>query len=96
MLTERIEHAYDANGEITVDVILMPHWMRIRFTDSGKEYRLDDKDASVSAKIILGNVDAYGTSLTGEKLVGSNLDWQYAEGFDINEYLLYHKEEGKA
>ena len=96
MLTERIKHAYDANGEITVDVILMPHWMRIRFMDSGKEYRLDDKDASVSAKIILGNVDAYGTSLTGEKLVGNNLDWQYAEGFDINEYLLYHKEEGKA
>ena len=96
MLTERITHAYDTNGEITMDVILMPHWMRIRFTDSGKAYRLDDKDASMSAKIILANVDAYGTSLTGEKLVGNNLDWQYAEGFDINEYLMYQKEEGKA
>ena len=77
-------------------LILMPHWMRVRFTDSGKAYRLDDKDASVSAKIILANVDAYGTSLTGETLVGNNLDWQYAEGFDINEYLMYQKEEGKA
>ena len=96
MLTERIEHAYDTNGEITVEVILMPHWMRIRFTDTGKAYRLDDKDASISAKIILANVDAYGTSLTGEKVVGNNLDWQYAEGFDVNEYLRYNKEEGKA
>ena len=96
MLTERIAHAYDTNGDITMDVILMPHWMRVRFTDSGKAYRLDDKDASVSAKIILANVDAYGTSLTGETLVGNNLDWQYAEGFDINEYLMYQKEEGKA
>lgn len=96
MLTERIAHAYDSNGDITVDVILQPHWMRIRFTDSGKAYRLDDKDASLSAKIILANVDAYGTSLAGEALVGNNLDWQYVEGFDINEYLLYHKEEGKA
>ena len=96
MLTERIANAYDANGEIKVEVILMPHWLRIRFTDTGKAYRLDDKDASISAKIILANVDAYGTSLGGEKLVGNNLDWQYAEGFDINEYLLYHKEEGKA
>ena len=96
MLTERIAHAYDSNGEITVEVILMPHWMRIRFTDTGKAYRLDDKDASISAKIILANVDAYGTSLTGEKVVGNNLDWQYAEGFDVNEYLFYHKEEGKA
>ena len=95
MLTERISHAYDSNGEITVSVILMPHWMRIRFTDYGKAYRLDDKDASMSAKIILANVDAYGTSLTGEKLVGNNLDWQYAEGFDINEYLRYNKEQGK-
>ena len=95
MLTERIANAYNTNGEITMDVILMPHWMRIRFTDTGKAYRLDDKDASISAKLILANVDAYGTSLGGEKLVGNNLDWQYAEGFDINEYLLYHKEEGK-
>ena len=95
MLTERITNAYDANGEITMEVILMPHWMRIRFTDTGKAYRLDDKDASISAKIILANVDAYGTSFAGEKVVGNNLDWQYAEGFDINEYLRYNKEQGK-
>ena len=96
MLTERISHAYDSNGEITVSVILMPHWMRVSFVDNGKAYRLDDKDASISAKIILANVDAYGTALAGEKLVGNNLDFQYAEGFDVNKYLLYHKEEGKA
>ena len=96
MLTERIANAYDTNGEIKVEVILMPHWMRIRFTDSGKAYRLDDKDASISAKIILANVDAYGSSLAGEKQVGNNLDWQYADDFDINEYLMYNKEEGKA
>ena len=96
MLTERIANAYDSNGVITVEVILMPHWLRIHFTDTGKAYRLDDKDASISAKIILANVDAYGTSLGGEKLVGTSLDWQYAREFDINEYLLYQHEEGKA
>ena len=96
MLTERIANAYDANGEITVEVILMPHWLRIRFTDAGKPYQLGAKDASISARIILSNVDAYGTSLGGEKVVGTNLDWQYAKEFDVSEYLLYHKEEGKA
>ena len=96
MLTERIANAYDTNGLITVEVILMPHWMRVHFMDNGKAYRLDDKDASISAKIILANVDAYGIALTGDKAVGINLDWQYAEDFDINEYLMYNKEEGKA
>ncbi|MBQ3920463.1 MAG: AMP-binding protein [Oscillospiraceae bacterium] len=88
MLTERIENAYDENGMITLDVILLPDRLRIRFTDSGRKYRLDDADASISAKIILANVDAYGSSVSSSELQGIDLDWQYAEGFDVRSFLM--------
>ena len=88
MLTERIENAYDENGLITLDVILMPDRLRIRFTDSGRQYRLDDDGASLSAKIILANVDAYSSSVNDSNLLGSNLDWQYADGFDVKSFLM--------
>ena len=88
MLTERIENAYDENGMITLDVILLPDRLRIRFTDSGRKYRLDDADASISAKIILANVDAYNSSVSSSDLAGIDLDWQYAEGFDVRSFLM--------
>ena len=96
MLTERIANAYDTNGEITFEIILMPQWLRINFTDSGKPYRLDDEQATMSARIILANVDAYAASVSDNGSFSSNLDWQYSDGFDINEYLMRNHEEGKA
>jgi len=87
MLTERIENAYDGDGEITLDIILMPEWLRIRFVDSGRVYHLDDADASISAKIILANVDAYSSVVTDSNQTGYNLDWQYPDKFDINNFL---------
>ena len=83
MLTERIINAYEDNGEITIDAILMPEWLRIRFVDSGKVYSLDDDNASLSAKIILANVDAYSSVITYSKLSGINLDWQYSEQYKL-------------
>ena len=73
---------------ITLDVILMPDRLRIRFTDSGRKYRLDDEDASISAKIILANVDAYNSSVSSSDLQGIDLDWQYAESFDVKAFLM--------
>ncbi len=96
MITERIANAYAADGDIGLDALLMPQWLRIRFTDSGKPYRLDRKDSSLSAKIILGNVDAYSFSKTQENRAEYCLDWQYAEYFDVRGYLLSHQEAGKA
>ena len=87
MLTERITNAYDGEGDITMDIILMPQWFRIRFVDSGKIYRLDDRDASISAKIILANVDAYSSFYGEDDRTGYNLDWQYSDKFDINSFL---------
>ncbi len=88
MLTERIENAYDENGMITLDVILMPDRLRIRFTDNGRKYRLDDDNASISARIILANVDAYSSSVSSSDLMGIDLDWQYADGFDVKAFLM--------
>lgn len=88
MITDRIDHAYDESGEIRMEVILMPQWLRLRFTDNGKVYRLDGEDASISAKIILANVDAYtsGTNENGETQY--SLDYQYREDFDVKAYLM--------
>lgn len=74
----------------------MPQWLRIRCNDSGKPYRLDRPKASLSAKIILANVDAYSFGKTQENRAEYCLDWQYAEDFDVRGYLLSHQEAGKA
>ena len=95
MLTERIDKAYDVNGEIRMEMILMPQWLRIRFTDAGRPFRLDAPDASVSARIILANTDAYSSAITDGNLYGSNFDWQYEAGFDINTWLYDWKETGE-
>ena len=95
MLTERISNAYDSEGKITVEVILLPQWIRVRFRDTGRPYRLDGENSSLSARIILANADAYSSHVTDRKMAVSCLDWQYAEGFDINRYLLRYREPGK-
>ncbi len=96
MLTERISNAYDAHGEIKLEVVLMPQWLRISFTDFGKPYRIDDSEATMSARIILANVDAYNAYVGENGSFTSNLDWQYNENFDINEYLIHNNEKGEA
>ena len=97
MLTERIENAYEATGgEITLEVVLMPQWLRLRFSDTGKPYHLEGEDVSLSAKIILANVDAYSSSLSDDNIAGCNLDWQYQDDFDINDYLMQNQEAGRA
>ena len=90
MLTDRIDHAYDDSGEIRMEVVLMPDWLQLRFTDNGKAYRLDSDEATISAKIILANIDAYssGTTETGESEY--SLDYQYSENFNVKAYLLRH------
>ena len=88
MMTERVTNAYTESGEITLDVILMPHWLRLRFTDKGKLYRLEDTQNSLSAKIILANVDAYMTQMTADGAAEYCLDYQYEDDFDVNSYLV--------
>ena len=90
MLTERINNAYEDNGEIDVDIMLMPQWLRIRFVDTGKSYRLDAPDASISAKIILHNVDGYSSRTDETGKAEYCLDYQYADEFDVKSYLMRH------
>ena len=94
MLTERIANAYEDNGEIEVDIMLMPHWLRIRFVDTGKSYRLDAPDASISAKIILHNVDGYFSRTDEHGKAEYCLDYEYAEDFDVKAYLMRHSKTG--
>ena len=92
MLTDRIDNAYDENGEIRMEVLLMPQWLRLRFTDTGRKYSLEAEDASISARIILANVDSYSS---GENAAGETeycLDYQYNDDFNVKEYLLRYKE----
>ena len=88
MLTDRINNAYDDSGEIRMEVVLMPQWLRLRFTDKGKAYRLDGEDASISAKIILANVDAYTSGTNREMETQYSLDYQYRDDFDVKAYLM--------
>ena len=92
MLTDRIDNAFEENGEIRMEVLLMPEWMRLRFTDTGRKYLLESDDASISAKIILANVDSYST---GESDAGETeycLDYLYNDDFNVKDYLMRYKE----
>lgn len=91
MLTDRIDNAFEENGIIRMEVLLMPEWLRLRFTDTGRKYSLEAEDASFSAKIILANVDAYssGENEKGETIY--SLDYVYDEGFDVKDYLMRFK-----
>ena len=92
MLTDRIDNAFEENGVIRLEVLLMPQWLRLRFTDTGRKYSLESEDASISARIILANVDAYSS---GENAAGETqycLDYQYSEDFNVKAYLMRYKE----
>lgn len=47
----------------------------------------DGDNASLSAKIILANVDAYSSVINEDDQMGYNLDWKYPENFDIDKFL---------
>ena len=64
----------------------------LRFTDTGRKYSLESEDASISAKIILANVDSYAS---GENKAGETeycLDYQYSDDFNVKKYLMKYKE----
>ncbi len=94
MLTERINNAYEEDGEIEVDIMLMPQWLRIRFVDTGKSYCLDDPDASISAKIILHNVDSYFSRTDEHGKAEYCLDYQYSDEFNVKAFLMRHSKAG--
>ncbi len=88
MLTERIEKAFSGSADIRLDVELLPQWLRLRFADSGRLYRLEDAENSLSAKIILANVDAYSVMTNARGETEYCLDYQYGDDFDVKEYLM--------
>ena len=92
MLTDRINNAFDENGVIRIEVLLMQQWMRLRFTDTGRKYSLESEDASISAKIILANVDSYASGETKTGETEYDLDYQYSSDFNVKDYLLKYKE----
>ena len=92
MLTDRIDNAFEENGVIRMEVLLMAQWMRLRFTDTGRKYSLESEDASISARIILANVDIYSS---GEDESGKTeycLDYQYLNDFNVKDYLMKYRE----
>ena len=91
MLTDRIDNAFDENGEIRMEVLLMPQWMRLRFTDTGRKYLLESADASISARIILANVDSYASGENSEGETEYCLDYVYCEDFNVKDYLMRFK-----
>ena len=92
MLTDRINNAFEENGEIRMEVLLMPQWMRLRFTDTGRKYSLEAEDASISARIILANVDAYASGENEKGETQYSLDYQYDDDFNVKDYLMRYKE----
>ncbi len=93
MLTDRIDNAFEENGVIRMEVLLMPQWLRLRFTDTGRKYSLESEDASMSARIILANVDSYSSEETEKGETVYSLDYQYSNDFDVKDYLMRFKEE---
>ena len=92
MLTDRIDNAFEENGEIRMEVLFMPQWLRLRFTDTGRKYSLESEDASISARIILANVDSYASGENAEGETEYCLDYQYSEDFNVKKYLMKYKE----
>ena len=92
MLTDRIDNAFEDNGEIRMEVLLMPQWMRLRFTDTGRKYSLEAEDASISARIILANVDGYASGEGEKGETQYSLDYQYSSDFNVKGYLMRYKE----
>ena len=92
MLTDRINNAFEENGEIRMEVLLMPEWLRLRFTDTGRKYSLEDEGASLSAMIILDNVDSYSSGENEKKETEYCLDYLYDEDFSVTDYLMQYKE----
>lgn len=92
MLTDRIDNAFEENGEIRMEVLLMPQWMRLRFTDTGRKYSLESEDASISARIILANVDIYSSGEDENGKTEYCLDYQYINDFNVKDYLMKYRE----
>ncbi len=91
MLTDRIANAFDENGVIRMEILLMPQWMRLRFTDTGRMYSLESENASLSARIILANVDSYASGKTASGETKYCLDYQYNDDFNVKDYLMHFK-----
>ena len=92
MLTDRIDNAFEEDGEIRMEVLLMPQWLRLRFTDTGRKYSLESEDASLSARIILDNVDSYASGENEKGETEYSLDFLYSDEFNVKDYLKQYKE----
>lgn len=92
MLTERIINAYEDIGDVRFRIIFMPEWMRLEFSDSGKEYNIDEnRESSLSARIILKMVSNYTCVRQKNNPTRYCLDFLYEKTFDINNFVLTHE-----
>ncbi|MCR4741058.1 MAG: AMP-binding protein [Lachnospiraceae bacterium] len=91
MLTERIVNAYVDVGDVTLSVVLMPEFMRVRFGDSGMEYDIHkDESTNISARLILKYVDGFTTLYPEQNKRIYCMDFLYDKDFDVREFLIEH------
>ena len=88
MLISRIEHAFELNGTIRLEVLLMPRLLRLRFTDNGSKSTFEGEDISEDTKLILANVDSCTFKKNAENDMVYCLDYRYREGFNVRDYLM--------
>lgn len=88
MLTERIQDSYAGVGNIRIKVTLMSDWIRVSFSDTGTEYCIDKRlDSSLSAKIILAEVDNFHTDRYSGKPIYC-MDFLYESDVNIRNFLM--------
>lgn len=88
ILKDRIHNAYNETGEITIEMTLFTKFMRLTFSDMGDKYFTEETEETKEASsIILKNVSNYSTTKEEKGKTVYNLDFNFADGFDIAEFL---------
>ena len=89
VLTDRIQNAYVDVGEITVKVRAFKNFMRVKFSDQGDRFFVeDDENSANTARTILKYVSNYSIKKEDKGKVVYCLDFNWEGGFDIVDCLV--------
>lgn len=88
MLTERIVNAYENVGDIGMNVILMPKYVRIEFSDNGIPLNIEEnRKTSLSVQLILSMADSFGVYTNEAGKSACAIDFLYDGDFNVEEFL---------